>query len=429
MKKFLFFCSLFLLPSLSFASSLCSRDMMQENRLYILEDFIENCTNNAEPTHSVASFQGILSHYETQKENNSHQKNALQKKRYREALLQIKKYETHFASYMKEKRLNEEPLAEAENSITQEITPLSSQNEDEFSFVSEPEKQEKQSVKKPKILAPRAQRQALQYEKLISLYKNRGKAFEALVLRFQQQLQELRGEDEEDISLISEERQQDLVEEFASASIVFHTVSFPNLWKREDISVKGLIPNAIEGERVKKILTEEMQKYPISVLKNNLKKVYILSYLEFYGVEYAGTNSKDTVYIVTKEGELGYTDTFLRKTFHHEFSSILLRNHSKLFPRERWSFYTELEYGKGGSEFLKNNEHLSLDAHNFTPEYNRKGFINSYGTASLEEDINRFAEYLFVPNDEYENVVQMYDNIRAKSEILKDFYNALDPRF
>jgi len=63
------------------------------------------------------------------------------------------------------------------------------------------------------------------------------------------------------------------------------------------------------------------------MLAANLKAVYFLKEMAFFNTPFGGTNSADNLYLTSNGITLGYTNDYIEQTFHHEFSSILFRNH------------------------------------------------------------------------------------------------------
>jgi hypothetical protein len=114
--------------------------------------------------------------------------------------------------------------------------------------------------------------------------------------------------------------------------------------------------------------------------------------MEFFGVSYGGTNSNNVVYLSNRRVKEGYTDEWLEQTFHHEFSSILWRNFKFLFDEKSWLANNDsIHYGKSGKDAIKTGK----DSKHFDFELNKRGVLAEYSMASLEEDVNVFAENLF----------------------------------
>jgi hypothetical protein len=197
---------------------------------------------------------------------------------------------------------------------------------------------------------------------------------------------------------------------------------FPDGWKTDEIAPKAVSLDALELERSFKVINNALDKYPIGLIKNNLKGVYLLKTIEFYGQEYGGTNSDDMVYIANEGIDAGYTDNYIETTFHHEFSSILLRNYPDFLNVENWTRINTLPYGEGGVQALKD----STDSQDFDSKYNSNGFLNEYATSSFENDFNTFAENLFNPSDEFYKSIKEYPKLKQKLELILEFFFALD---
>ncbi|MFZ6010429.1 MAG: hypothetical protein ACOYXT_08760 [Bacteroidota bacterium] len=202
--------------------------------------------------------------------------------------------------------------------------------------------------------------------------------------------------------------------------------TFPSSWLSGEINGKASPLDSGEFERSRRIIVKALSKYPPAVIQKHLKKVHVVKHLEFYGQSYGGTNSTDAVYITNKGAAMGYTDFWIEQTFHQEFSSILFRNYSFLFDRKKWtSCNKDILYGTSGVDALKQGKtSLSFDL-----ELNKKGILSEYGTASIEEDFNTFAENLFLSSTGFWEIVRTQKRIKKKAEQVMEFYRAIDNKF
>lgn len=147
----------------------------------------------------------------------------------------------------------------------------------------------------------------------------------------------------------------------------------------------------------------------------------------FFGLEYGGTYHKRSLYITDNGIEKGYTDAYIEGTIHHEFSSIILKRYSKLFDEDAWIAANPVgfTYGDGGVEALKTEfTSLKLDSSLYI-----KGFLNEYSLASIEEDFNCYAEFLFISDKEFWLAWRQSEAVRVKTEILIKLYQQIDPVF
>lgn len=204
-------------------------------------------------------------------------------------------------------------------------------------------------------------------------------------------------------------------------------VTLPDVWRTP--TIKGrLIPLDLgEVSRSRAVVAQAISLYPQNVLDENLNSVYVVKELWFYGVKFGGTNSRSSVYIANRGINQGFTDDYLASTFHHEFSSILLRNHYQLFEEGLW-----LSANKPGDQYRKTGTQSLIEGTadtRFRGKYHMSGFLNQYGTSSLEEDFNTYAEALFCGGPRFWHIVDNYPRVAAKKDVVVAFYQALHPQF
>lgn len=202
---------------------------------------------------------------------------------------------------------------------------------------------------------------------------------------------------------------------------------FPRSWRNKSINPMATPVSYSEQGRLLDITQKSLDKYPDKVIRSNLKEIYILKTLMFFGLEYGGTYHKRKLYFTDNGIEKGYTDEYIEGTIHHEFSSIILKRNNNYFDEAAWLAANPIGfvYGEGGVEALKSeNTSLELDSSLYI-----QGFLNEYSLASLEEDFNCFAEYIFISGEEFWQAWEQSEAIRKKTEILISFYNRIDPFF
>ncbi|MGV3631666.1 MAG: hypothetical protein ACO1O6_10675 [Bacteroidota bacterium] len=206
-----------------------------------------------------------------------------------------------------------------------------------------------------------------------------------------------------------------------------HEDSFPDDWQGGDINARGENLDSTEIERSGEIIQKALAKYPDEVLAANLREVYVLHSIKFYDVEYGGTNSTDVVYLSNKGEENGYDAVFLEKTFHHEFSSVLLRNYPELIDQAAWEELNDFDYfdESGGVNSIKNE----TDGLNYDPAYLEAGFLYQYAASCFENDLNSIAENIFCPTKEYLGFLKKYPKIRKKHDLFVAFYGKIDESF
>lgn len=202
---------------------------------------------------------------------------------------------------------------------------------------------------------------------------------------------------------------------------------FPPSWRGEDVRATAVRVDNAEINRSLHLADAAMAKYPSGLLKENLEAVFFVKEMRFYGLRYGGTNSRSTVYITNRGTVQGFTDRFVLSTFHHELSSILLRNHAEKFDKAAWhaANMRGFRYRSSGMESLKDGTADTKYDHRFHVD----GFLNQYATSSMEEDFNTFAEALFMGDRSFWEIVDRFPRVEQKAHVILAFYGALDPVF
>jgi hypothetical protein len=119
---------------------------------------------------------------------------------------------------------------------------------------------------------------------------------------------------------------------------------------------------------------------------------------------------------------------FIRRTFHHEFSSILLE--VAPFPHADWEAALPEDFTfppQNNQEMLKSLQNYPSAAE--MPEIYARGFVMGYGRSSEENDINTYAEFLLDKPDELASLAARYPAIAKKAALISGFYQSLDPGF
>lgn len=199
---------------------------------------------------------------------------------------------------------------------------------------------------------------------------------------------------------------------------------FPASWRSGEVDAQAEPIARDQMARSVRAMDKALAKYPAELLSDNLTAIYFAKKLRFYGLSYGGTNSLDTVYIANRGIRAGFTDTFLEAAFHHEFSSILLRNHSDDFDYQAWKSANRegFSYHSDGTEAVRSGRADTT----FRPEFHAKGFLNEYATASVEEDFNTFAEAVFLGEQKFWKAVDLWPRIHTKAMIVIQFYGHLN---
>lgn len=206
---------------------------------------------------------------------------------------------------------------------------------------------------------------------------------------------------------------------------------FPDSWYKDEINPKGESLKPEEIERSMEIVIRALKKYPEVILENNLKKIYVLNYLEFYGVPYGGTNKAGlgVVYMINRGVENNYSDFSIEKRFHSEFSSILLMRYPEKINHSKFREYNpaDFEYAYEGDQYKAIKEGKASKI--FNPNLHEIGFLHTFAQSAFENDFNSIAEYLFMSDKTFWEIYEEYPLIKAKTDLVIEFYNSLDETF
>lgn len=204
------------------------------------------------------------------------------------------------------------------------------------------------------------------------------------------------------------------------------THPFPDKWYAPKIDAQTIPVDSTEIPFVTYTLHSAFQKYPETLLCKELQRVYIFKKMRFYQVSYGGTSYGKTVYITLDNDNFNCSYDQLEDYFHHEFSSVLLKNNRSKFEKRKWmkNNPTGFRYGKGGLYAIQTN----TAEMQFEPQLNELGFLTRYSQASLEEDFNVICQNLFNGGPEFWRIVDTYPLIKAKVGLAVNFFLRLDGR-
>lgn len=200
---------------------------------------------------------------------------------------------------------------------------------------------------------------------------------------------------------------------------------FPKEWRTDEINPKAVALPMSERARFQKVVDRAIAKYPSKLLTKHLKNVYLLRSITFFGLAYGGTNSLDAVYLANDGVANGYTDDYLEESFHHELSSIFVRNVPTMIDQKAWAKLNApgYEYKSNGVESLKNGTSSLI----YTDEWNERGFLCAYGSSSFEEDFNVIAGGMMTGRKDFWTRAEKFPRLKGKMELIVAGYQKLDP--
>ena len=212
-----------------------------------------------------------------------------------------------------------------------------------------------------------------------------------------------------------------IIDENTGLEICFETTPnmFPKAWYSETINAKAVSLEKKHHQRIKKTILLSLKKYPSQLIRENLKKIFLLQKIQFYGLNYGGTYSKDSIFITNTS-----VNFYIEKAFHHEFSHILFKNLKFFFKEKQWESINskKFHYGDGGVEALKNNKHSQIPKKTF----HKDGLLHEYATSALKEDFASIAENLFLPINGFKDLIDKYERIKQKRILAIEFYQRIN---
>lgn len=212
--------------------------------------------------------------------------------------------------------------------------------------------------------------------------------------------------------------------------------SFPDYWFNEPIKahVEPLTLNEENIQIINQALNSIFSAYPQKVLSESLRSIGLVNklyfYDSFYGATYTQTFMKNSVYLSTQSTDLNADITkYLIDSFHHEFSSILMKKFE--FPEQRWrdanppNFIYEYEKNQNPGLEAMNNKVQTGDVE----ELHAQGFFSEYSMSSIEEDLNVFSGVAFTYPDWMISLAEKYPLMKKKLSVWISFYRSIDPDF
>lgn len=178
------------------------------------------------------------------------------------------------------------------------------------------------------------------------------------------------------------------------------------------------------------IVAEEMNYYPIEILLSDLDNVYFGGRIQTERSQFTAgffIPSKKDIYLFSMLSDYSGSEALLilAETFHHELSSILMRNY-------RFDMIGFMAYNGTDFEYWHDEERILTSTHtgNYTsgPLWD-EGLLRYYSQTSPENDYNSYVEMIFT------NPKRMSDNCSANERIknkflhVKDFYLNISPDF
>ena len=157
----------------------------------------------------------------------------------------------------------------------------------------------------------------------------------------------------------------------------------------------------------------------------------MLNSINFFDLAYGGNYQSEFIFIgVYEYDDIEIVSANIEETFHHEFSSILFENYNDLFKKETWKKINseQFEYS-----YLENESYRAIiekkSSLNLDPDLHKVGFLYEYAMATLQNDFNSFANYLFTDNQSFWGAVKEYTKLKEKLDQTIIFYLSVSKEF
>jgi hypothetical protein len=178
------------------------------------------------------------------------------------------------------------------------------------------------------------------------------------------------------------------------------------------------------------IVAEEMNYYPKDILLSDLDNVYFGGRIQTERSQFTAgffIPSKKDIYLFSMLSDYSANETLLilAETFHHEFSSILMRNY-------RFDMIGFMAYNGTDFEYWHDEERILTSTHtgNYTsgPLWD-EGLLRYYSQTSPENDYNIYVEMMFSNPERMSDYCSTNERIKNKYEHVKAFYLKISPDF
>lgn len=190
---------------------------------------------------------------------------------------------------------------------------------------------------------------------------------------------------------------------------------FPASWLGKPTRAKATAADTQKYGSDSLTLQNAFNMYPAWLLQQELENIYIVGSLQFNRQFFTGTNSTNDVYIATT----GNTD--IEKTFHHELSSILLRQHGHEQLEMQWRRLSPALRGGSSAAAVKQG----LYATGFDSVLCAQGYLSPYSLSNWENDFNMYAENIFAGGKAFWQWVDRYPLVKQKAQLVINFYHSI----
>ena len=193
-----------------------------------------------------------------------------------------------------------------------------------------------------------------------------------------------------------------------------------------DPRIGGDSPNSWQAVFALRALERALEAYPPEFLEQRGPRVLIAGELYLLDFQIGGTvQPPDWVLLASNYLFAEAGSGHLRRSFHHEYSSVLMADVP--FPEEAWRGLLP-----DGFAFPDNDAERLAATQVYADDltaFHEQGFVSDYGASSLENDINTYAELLMDDPDGLAELALAHVRVREKVALIRGYYEALHPDF
>ena len=165
--------------------------------------------------------------------------------------------------------------------------------------------------------------------------------------------------------------------------------------------------------------------YPPGFIDKRVTRLALAGQITLWNTQVGGFFATDTIALNAHDVSTPGGETFFADSFHHELSSII-RNEI-LFNVSEWTAANPPNFTYASMQDYKKilTQRPSVEG---DATLHAQGFVSLYGTTSLDNDWNTYAERVFGHAREHAALIEQFPKMREKTRQLLDIYGKLDPR-
>jgi hypothetical protein len=174
------------------------------------------------------------------------------------------------------------------------------------------------------------------------------------------------------------------------------------------------------------ILQKAFDKYPVEVIKSHLSRIHFAREINQAGFKFGGSYDpfRRIIYLVDN-GEKN--DDQAIAAFHHEFSSLLIKNHS--FWVDPWTDHHPKDFKYLG-EIYDTWKAVNRVRNAITDdECYENGFVTDYGLTNFGNDFSEYSAMIFTYPEKIKQIMAKYPRVRGKFLVWLKYYQKIDPIF